>query len=149
MWISPPSPPNPLPRGGEGRKPRSVGFNPRCGTCSFTPCGTLSGFVSRAGHRTQGSPLRGQPWAGEFNSFRVVPDPGRHRLWSHLLLGSSRRPIQHIRSPISFLLILRRNSFSSSGDEPSSAKTISASICRAVHTFSISACNSLRLSASL
>ena len=35
------------------------------------------------GHNSQGSPLRGQPWAGEFNSFRVVPDPGRLRLWSY------------------------------------------------------------------
>ena len=38
-------------------------------------CGTLTGFVSRAGHLTQGSPLRGQPWAGEFKSFRLAPDP--------------------------------------------------------------------------
>jgi hypothetical protein len=35
------------------------------------------------GRRTQGRPRRGQPWAGEFNSFRVAPDPGLLRFCSH------------------------------------------------------------------
>jgi hypothetical protein len=83
MWINRPVPPTPLPSGWPSPAPsRIVGFNPRYGTCFPTPCGTPSGFVSRAGHRTQGRPLRGQPWAGEFKSFRLVPAPGLLCLWS-------------------------------------------------------------------